>query len=77
LNKILPISTRRLILGEFKESDRDKHFEILDSKEYQLFNCSNYKQNSVEEKNTKFRYLISQNYEKKKSSFCFGNKTER
>ena len=69
MNKILPISTKRLILGKFKESDRDKHFEILDSKEYQLFNCSNYKQNTDEEKNTKFRYLISQNYEEKKARF--------
>jgi RimJ/RimL family protein N-acetyltransferase len=69
LKQILPISSKRLILDRFIESDRDEHFDILDSREYQLFNCSNYKQKTEEEKIIKFQYLISQNYEEMKIRF--------
>lgn len=69
MEKILPIETERLLLDKFKSNDKDSHFSILDSKEYQLYNCSYYEPNTEEEKNEKFQFLISQNYEEKKVRF--------
>ncbi|MDA3812318.1 MAG: GNAT family protein [Spirochaetaceae bacterium] len=69
MKNILPIETDRLLLDRFKEFDRGKHFDILDSREYQLFNCSHYEPSTEEEKNNTFRFLLSQNYEEKKVRF--------
>ncbi len=69
MKSIIPIETERLILDKFKISDRDNHFGILDSREYQLYNCSNYEPSTEEQKNEMFQFLLEQNYGEKKVRF--------
>ena len=69
MENILPIESERLLLDRFRKSDKDDHFGILDSREYQLYNCSYYEPSTEEEKNEMFRFLLTQNYEEKKIRF--------
>lgn len=56
----IPIETDRLLLDNFKKTDWDNHFDLVNSKAFQRFNCSKYKPLSDKKKEKIIKTVQSQ-----------------